>query len=976
MTDSSASTASSSFLYRIARHYREQYGTDISELCFVFPNRRAGLFFRKYLSEQARQPMFAPETTTVEQLFLTLSPLQLADPTELLFRLYKVYQAYYLQAGGQSEPFDDFVFWGQMMLTDFNDVDRHCADARTLFANIADLKDIEQRFATLPDEQKISLRTFAEGFQEDTQGTLRRKFAHIWKCLYPVYDTFRTQLKADGLAYTGMLQRETIEALQSGQTTLPEKKKYVFAGFNALTATEEALMLFLQAQGCAEFQFDYEAAWLQDPHNKASLFRDRNLSLFPVTAPLPEGTKSTPVLHLIKVPSYTGQAGQVYRLLDRLTKDTTDPQSLTGIGIVLPDEHLLTPLMNAIPEQIGSINVTMGFPLSSTPLFPLLQHLSELQLLQTMRGSECCFHYKPVLSLLHHPYICSKAGETIAALEQTVVQGNMTYIPATLFAGTPLLRHIFRRLTTAEESVQYLSQLMYMLIEDDSTQASDKNEYLRHTLLLLNRLQTLLGQYDDLGMQVPTLYNLLLNLCSNLSVPFEGEPLQGLQIMGVLEARGMDFHTLIITDFNDETFPGSGPQNSYIPYDLRCAFHLPTPEQKDAIAAYNFYRLLSHAKDVYLLQNTLSDERTSGEESRFLHQLRHQYSMHIAEESINYMPRTTPQAPIILQKDNTIMAQTEARLCPPAGKEGNMGLSPSALNTYVECPLRFYLTYIRRLKEADRIQESIRNDKFGTILHSVLERLYAPFASNTGTGTSVTEDDIDAMERRLHNEHLAERAYGEVFLHTDGNEVPTLQGKDYLPVKVIQRYAEAVLEHDKTLARTGTFRYIASELRCHARFATTDGREVYFNGIIDRVDEVDEQIRIVDYKTGIEHSTFPAPDRLFSPDNKKADHVRQTLIYSLLFDATTGSDHLYPHVYYIKNGAEQMDHAIRYSPGKNEEAQAMETYTEMRPAFEQALRQVLDEILNANAPFEARPDNSQRGHCSTCPFASVCGIQV
>lgn len=974
MATSASFVRPSSFLAGVAQYYWKQYGINVSDLCFVFPNRRAGLFFRKYLAEQAQQPLFAPDTITVEQLFRTLSGLRVADNVDLLFRLYKVYDKHYLMVNGRQETFDDFVFWGRMMLADFDDVDTCLVDARKLFSNLADLKDIELRFKTLQEEQQISLQAFMEGFQKDTQDTFRDKFVCIWQCLFSVYQALREDLQREGLAYMGMLQRGVVEALKTEAVTLTDKSRYVFVGFNALTPVEEALMLFLKEQGKAEFHFDYEAEWLRDTQNRASFFREHNLSLFPPAVELPVATKVLPAIHLVKVPSYVGQAGQVYRLLRQLTEGHTDIGYLTGIGIVLPDEHMLMPLMNAIPGQIRSINVTMGFPLASTPLYALLQHLSELQLLNTGREKHSAFHYKPVLGILHHPYLYDRGGERLAELERTIVRSNMTYVPASFFADDELLRHVFCRLESAQDVVRYLSQLMYMLIDDDAADASEKNEYIRHTLLLINRLQIVLQRYEDVSMQVPTFYNLLLNLCGSLSVPFEGEPLQGLQIMGVLEARGMDFHTLIVTDFNDETFPGGGVRNSYIPYDLRCAFGLSTPERQDAVSAYNFYRLISYAKDVYLLQNTVSDERTSGEESRYLHQLRYQYGITIEESTVGYVPRTISQEPVVVPKTKEVMAQTLARLCPSEENGKGKGLSPSALNTYVQCPLRFYLAYICGLREADRIEENIRNDKFGTILHSVLERLYKPFAAGISTSILVTEDDICSMQKRLYDDYMVERAYGEVFLHTDGGAVPALQGKDYLPVKVIQRYVEAVLEHDKTLAGGRCFRYIAGELDCQARFVTTNGTEVCFHGIIDRVDEVGGRIRIVDYKTGKEHSTFPEPAMLFSPDKGKADHICQTLVYSLLFNATVGTNLLYPHIYYVKNGAKGMEHAVRYA-GKEDGAPAMETYADMQSVFEQALRQVLDEILDSDIPFVARPDYTQNGHCHYCPFASLCGIQ-
>lgn len=969
MNTATTDTPSSSFLFRVAQHYWNALHEQVSGICFVFPNRRAGLFFRKHLAAQANHPIFAPETITIEQLFQDLSDLQLDDSIDLLFRLYTVYQQQYLACNTLTETFDDFIFWGQMMLNDFNDIDRHQVDATQLFANLADLKDIELRFNELPNDQKVALQHFAQQFSDHNQSALRHKFHSIWQQLLPVYNTFRRELKENGLAYMGMLQREVIENLHS----VPEKQ-YVFIGFNALTATEEALMLFLQKHAHADFYFDYESEWLQADNNRASRFYKHNTETFPTSAALPLPPASPPRLHLIKIPSYVGQAGQIYQLLQQLCATNPSAEQLTSIGIVLPDEHMLLPLLNAIPESIQHINVTMGLPIADTPVFALLQHLSELQLLYTQQNGQLCFHYKPVLSLLHHPYIYDKSGDTVKHIVQTILKQNMVYIPVSLFSSTPLLQLLFQRFDTTPDTLHYLRTLLPQLADDSTKPHPDKNEYIYQVLLIINRLTTLFTKHEDIPVQVPAFYNLLLSLCSGISVPFEGEPLQGLQIMGVLEARGMDFSTLILTDFNDETFSGNGIQNSYIPYDLRCAFHLPTTEQQDAIAAYNFYRLISHANDVYLLQNTISDDRTSGEESRFLHQLQHQYGIAIDEITVNYTPRTATTQPIVITKDDTVIRQITERLCPSPGQEQGKGLSPSALNTYVQCPLHFYLTYICGFRETDQIEENIQNDKFGTILHSVMEQLYKPYVAIPPARTRITEDIVNSMLQRLNKESLVEDTYTDVFLHSSNDNSAHLQGKDQLPIHVIKQFARSILLHDLQLAKDTQFYYIATELRCRARFTISNNRQVCFNGIIDRIDEVDGITRIVDYKTGAEHSTFPEFDSLFAPDKGKSDHVRQTLIYSLLFEATTHNANLSPYIYYVKKGEQDMEHPICYNPGKGSDTPSIDNYAEMREAFSRALTNVLEELFNPDIKIEARPDSSQNGHCRYCPFASFCGI--
>lgn len=957
------------FLARVAEAYWQHCGAAVSDYTFVFPYKRAGLFFRKYLSETAQRPLFAPKICTINQLFDELSAYRLADPIEQLFRLYRIYGELYCRPSGREESFDDFIFWGKMMLGDFNEVDQHLADARKLFTHLKEFKDIDLQFDHLGEEERLSVQTFMKDMQSDKPNAYRDKFLSLWHCLHPIYEQFRQELAADQLAYAGMMQRTVVEDWRKEDI---KDTRYIFIGFNALTQTELQLMTLLQKADKADFYWDYESEWLKDRHNQASYYYEQNTHQFPSRYALPDAEPlQTPAIHLYKVPAATGQAGQIYRILEQLPA----ADDYLKVGIVLPDEQMLLPLKTAIPPHIQTVNVTMGQQLRLTPIYSIFEHLSELLLLQISSEDEPLFYYKPVLALLHHPYVYPIVQDHADRYEAIMLQGNKTYVAASFFAECELLQMLLYTAKDNQDLLNHLRALLLRLIvpaQEDSDEHAEQNEYIHRALTVINRLTLLLPRYPDIAMQQKTLYRLLLTLIGQESVPFEGEPLQGLQIMGVLESRSMDFSTVIMTNCNDDIFPGSPQMNSFIPYDLRCLYHLPTPQLEDAIFAYNFYRLISHAQEVYLLQNTLSDDNNSGEVSRYVYQLQHQYGIAIQETVVSYAPNTTETLPPTAKKTEEVLHQLDNMICPPVGKERGKGLSPSALNTYVSCPLHFYLTYVQRLREADRIEPEIGGDKTGNIIHKVMETLYAPYAGKAGdtalrNRTTITEGTIDSMIAKVKASTLVTDTYCQEFLHTADSTGQPLSGWDRIVIQTLTEYILKILFHDKTLT---PFTYIGSELPISTRIPLPDGREVYMRGVADRIDEVGGQLRIVDYKTGTEHSKFPDPELLFLPKATDSDHVRQTLCYSMMLLNTTHADDCYPYIYYVKQPKSKLQREIAYTP---KDQPALNGYRQMENPFVQALQQVLQELLDPAKPFSANPsDNS----CRYCPFTQICGVKT
>ncbi len=914
--------AKKSFLYRIAQRFWQEKGEEVSKLSFVFPNRRAGLFFRKHLAELAGRPIFSPQILTINQLFQQLSTLQLADNFDLLFRLYNVYTA----EQHSTESFDDFLFWGRMMLSDFNEIDQHLVDAQALFTNLQDLKEIEQHFEHLTAEETESVNAFVRNMHEGDVNVYKQRFVAIWSGLYPIYKRFREELRADNLAYMGMLQREAL---------LPSPHRegdFVFIGFNALTGVERRLMEQLRDAGQADFYWDYESAWVQDKHNRASLFCVANLRDFPSRYTLPTVQLPTPEIHLVQIASSVGQAEVVGKILTEA--QTTD---WTRVGIVLPNENMLLPIQHAIPSTVDVVNITMGQPLRQTPVYSLVQAFSELALLSQADQ----LYYKPLMRLLHHPYVQAVAQEEAEKRQKAMLQGNQVYLAVRELEQYPTLQPFLCLPTVPRAILSHVRELILMLSKTESLADFDR-EYLYQTLLIVNRLESLLQQHAGITMANKTLYSIFLQLLESTSVPFEGEPLAGLQIMGVLESRSMDFDTLILTDVNDETLPGRASQNTYIPYDLRLYFGLPTTERQDAIFAYNFYRLLSHASTVYLLQNTQSSDHVSGEPSRYIYQLQYQYGIDLQTTAINPTPVVAQTEPVVVEKTPEVLAQISDVLT-------TKGISPSALNTYVRCSLKFYWQYICRLREADSIQEDVEANQLGTVLHAVLEELYG----RPERPYKVCEEDIKRFILRIEKTPLVEACYKKTCYPQATADTP-LTGRDLLAVYAVKQYVKAILEHDKTLC---PFFYHASEMHVETTITTPQGNRVKLHGYIDRVDSKNEQLRIVDYKSGKEHTKRPEANLLFDPSTAEvADHYRQTLLYALLYTVNQPNTDCAAAIYYTRKQGSEMQHLM------------FDSFLSCQGILD-SLHAVLDDLHNPALPFT--PTTNIK-HCENCPFALVC----
>ncbi|MDD4970938.1 MAG: PD-(D/E)XK nuclease family protein [Paludibacter sp.] len=956
-----------SFLYRIAQVYYSEFKETISDLTFVFPNRRAGLFFQRYISEIAAKPVFSPEIVTINECFAAASHWQTSDRLSNLFRLYRIYK----EQSGSDETFDSFVFWGEMLLSDFEDVDKYRVDAKQLFTNITELKQIDQLFNVFSEKQVEAIRQFWSNFVPVTEGKTSEDFVATWKILLPIYEQFRTELIAENIATEGMICRDVADRLRAKEL-IPEfeNKQFVFIGFNALNPCERTLFAELQKRNQTDFYWDYEAAELRDPDNQASRFYAENIHVFPskyTIEPIVESLQDK-TIELIAVPSAVGQTKQAYAILNKLFPEEVPNQSWIKTAVVLPDESLLVPLLHSLPAQIGKVNVTMGFPLKSTPVSGLIEHIFELQRRMRVSGNRISFYHQTVSNILNHQYIALLCNEDANRITRQMAENNWIYVDAEELKRNELLVTIFIPQTDTSTFLPYLLSILRSL-QNGWQQASNEEhnyqlecDFLYQYYVTINRMADIMKDKPvEVDMNIDTLVRLTRQLTSGITIPFVGEPLDGLQVMGVLETRGLDFENLIITSFNEGVFPQKSSTNSFIPYNLRQGFELPTTEHQDAITAYNFYRLIHRASNIYFLYDSRTEGMQTGEVSRFMHQLHYHYGVKVQKKTISFDIGFDNAQPIQIEKTPAVM---DKLLRFTSQEEKSPSLSASSINTYIDCPLQFYLTKVEDVEQADEVLETVEANMFGTLFHAVMENLYKPYK-----GLLMQESDFDVLiSNRLQIDKEITLAFAVNYFKKKNNAIVPLEGNNLLIASVLRKYILQVLKIDKKHA---PFTYISSEERCNIQYPIQNGQvTVNLKGFIDRIDEKEGRIRILDYKTGSGKLDFKNLDEVFEHNkDNRAKFVLQTFLYGIFYKEQAKGKTITPGIYYMRDVfKDDFDTELHAKPERN----INETVTDFsvyEDEFRAHLTNSLEEIFNPEIPF-IQTENTKI--CQYCPYVGVC----
>ncbi|MEA4918664.1 PD-(D/E)XK nuclease family protein [Proteiniphilum sp.] len=962
------------FLYKIAELFYSQYGNGLYRYTFVFPNRRAGFFFQKYLAEIAGRPLFSPSVITIQELFESLSSYRIADRIEMLVMLYD----HFGRVSGSDESFDDFLYWGEMLLNDFNDVDKYMTDAKQLFRNVHDFRSMDDDLTHLSEKQKEAIRRFWTNFMPIGESETKKKFQATWQILYELYSSFRTELQDKGVAYEGMMFREVAEKAGQGEldSVGNQSADYLFVGLNALTPAETALLEHLKNRGVADFYWDYDSPQVHDTQNRASLWVKENLQRFPSKFTLSDynregdntdgDRKTKPSIEVIGIPSGVGQAKHVTQILSRLIQsgDMPHPEEAINTAIVLPDERLLLPVLYSIPEEIEKINVTMGYGLSFSSISALMEHIAALQRNKRESAGEMMFYHRDVLSILNHPLVYSSAKDEAEALKRHILTYNRIVVPQAEFPLHPLFQLIFKPLTDWRDISEYIQNILAFIYGSLTDEKRDKEEAGNNTRALdlerefivqyhktVTRLQDTL--HNAKNMSLETCFRLMKKMAYSISVSFSGEPLSGLQVMGVLETRVIDFENLIILSMNEGVFPVKDPVNSFIPFTLRKGFGLPVYEHQDSTYAYHFYRMISRAKRVYMLYDIRTEEMQTGEVSRYFYQLKYLYSDYydISERVVAYDVAVPEILPVSVIKTPGVLRKMDA-----FRQGGESFLSASLINNYINCPLQFYFMAVEGLYEEDEVRESIESDLFGSIFHKVMETIYNRYKAKTVTPdvlTSIAKDDPLLTK-------LLEQAFAEYYFK-DMDEPRPLLGQHYLIGEILRSYVKQTLEIDKQFT---PFEFVGAEYRFRGPYRVNDELTVNFKGIIDRIDRVGDSYRIIDYKTGIGVTDFKQVSDLF--DGSKANRpyqILQVFLYALFYARENPEVRLSPAIYYLRSIFGDP------SPGVTCNKRPISDISFFMDEFLSLFNDCLTEIFNPAIPFTQTRNTK---NCQWCAFKELC----
>jgi hypothetical protein len=949
------------FLSRCAEYIFEKHTNELHELCLVFPNRRSGVFFSSYLQKQITQPVIGPEIATVNELISGYSSLHQGEKLQLISMLYDIF----LKHTHTTESFDDFYFWGEVLLADFNDIDRYLVNAKDLFTNMADLKEIENLFDYLTHEQKAAILRFWGSMSGTEQKSHHEKFISIWQKLYPVYTEFKQALQEKEIAFGGMISRQVIEQFKKEKPGF-EFQKYYIIGLNALNNCEIAFFNLLQQQNKAEFLWDYDGFYLNDTINEAGRFIRENLKIFPPPKSFALNARQFSEkknIKLVAVSSNYGQAQEIPRFLDEIKSGFKN--EFDNTAVVLADESLLYPALGAIPPDYGTVNVTMGYPVKNSVVYGFLLLL--VNLLKNKRlneKEEPVVYHRFVTDVLNHQLLGSIEPEKTTEFLATLKERNRITVPLKEIDFSSIHRLIFSLpLNVADYSRWFLNILshFYEMIRETESGNQLLSELIYALYQAIEKLDSVVSDVDRSQQRTlsDTVYfRLFGQYVGQVSVAFEGEPLSGMQVMGILETRCLDFENLIILGLNENKWPRTFTAPSFIPYNLRKGFGLPGIDEQDAMYAYYFYRIIQRAENITATYSTLKEGIGTGELSRYGFQLLYDSGVEVQKTTLDFKFSSEPVSPVEVQGSPYKTKILLERIT------HDKPLSPTAINTWLQCSLRFYFRYILQLPEPDEMKDEIDSPVFGSIFHEVIENLYKPFE-----GKVVNKADLEKIRKnKILIENEIRKAIGKhYFRQKEANgKTVKLEGKTILIYENTKTFIRRLLEIDSELA---PFHLVALEGDYQATLdVSLNGKQipVHIGGKIDRVDRVNGALRIIDYKTGhVETMTFKEIDELFEKDKEKPKkEILQTLIYCLVYkkDAGETSD-LQPAIYSLRElFKENFDPEIKrnFLPL---------SFKEIENEFTGKLESLVSEMLSGLGRFYQTPHEK---FCQYCPYNKIC----
>ncbi|MEQ2516685.1 MULTISPECIES: PD-(D/E)XK nuclease family protein [Bacteroides] len=945
------------FLQLVAHDLYTKIGNDLSRTVLVFPNKRANLFFNEYLAEESDQPIWSPAAMSISDLLQKLSVQKAGDPIRLVCELYKVFK----EETGSRETLDDFYFWGELLISDFDDVDKNMVDADKLFSNLQDLKNLMDDYEFLDEEQEEAIRQFFQNFSIERRTELKEKFISLWDKLGIIYHRYRENLAELGIAYEGMLYRNVIEQLDTDRL---KYDKYVFVGFNVLNKVEKEFFQKLQRAGKAMFYWDYDLFYTQRiSKHEAGEFIKRNLIDFPNE--LPESYfdifRKPKKIRYISASTENAQARFLF-------SQTAQMGSEKENAIVLCNEALLLPVLHSIPQDVQNVNITMGFPLAQTPVYSFINAAMELQT-NGYRPDTGRFTYEAVSKILKHPYT-RQLSDHATRLERELTKTNRFYPLPSELKKDDFLTILFTPQSNIRELCDYLLRLIKsisILYRKEGEYDDIFNQLYRESIfqshLKINRLYSLI-ESGELSVRTDTLKRLITKVLTASNIPFHGEPAIGLQIMGVLETRNLDFRNLIMLSLNEGQLPKAGGESSFIPYNLRKAFGMTTIEHKNAVYAYYFYRLIQRAENITLLYNTSSDGLNRGEESRFMLQLLVEGPHEITREYLE--AGQSPQNTLEIQIEKTPEILRRLYRAYDTAQPESVILSPSALNTYLDCRLRFYYRYVAGLKTPDEVSAEIDSALFGTIFHLSAQLAYTDLTAN---GKIIQREDLERLLRdEIKLQGYVDQAFKQELFKVAPEEKPEYNGVQLINSKVIVSYLKQLLRNDLQYT---PFEMVAMEKKVSEKITiqTTLGPlTLRLGGTIDRMDAKEGTLRIVDYKTGGSPKIPANIEQLFTPSETRPNYIFQTFLYAAIMSRKQPLM-VAPALLYIHRAASESYSPVIEMGEPRKPKIPVNNFAFFEDEFRERLQALLEEIFDEKEPFTQTEDIKK---CAYCDFKAIC----
>lgn len=852
-----------SFLEKIAGVVIQNYSDKLSETTIVLPNKRAKVFLIEALKKETSKTILSPEIISIEDFVQDVASIRSVDSIELLFEFYEVYLSVTDKQNQQS--FELFANWAKTLLQDFNEIDRYLLDPYHVLSYLKDIEDIKKW-----------------GIEVENKTKLLENYIDFWKLLPMYYDSLYNHLLNKSIGYQGLIYREAVNNLNHFSNTI-SNRNFIFAGFNALNAAEEKIVQHLLALDQAKIYWDVDQTFLNDPYHDAGLFVRRFKESWKHYKSHPfewivDDFSQTKNIEVIGTPKTIGQAKIAGSIIEDLINKNPSA-SLDKVAVVLGEENLLIPVLYSLPSSVGALNITMGYSGKNNPSQILVAKFFKMHTNALSRAGNYVFYYKDVLDVLTHPLVEPYAN--VNHLVRIIKENNYTFITLNKILDlnpnpSKLFSFLFQKWENGSvavlENISAVLLLIKQSFSNDNEEEKIAKTFVYAVFKVINKLINYYSQHKHID-NIDTLHAIYKQIIDVAEVSFEGEPLRGLQIMGVLESRVLDFDTVIVTSMNEGKFPAGKSQNSFIPYDVKKELGLPTFKEKDAIYTYHFYHLLQRAKNIYLIYNTENEGLDAGERSRFITQLEvEKKSKHnLTFDIYNPVLPTTAYQPMVIPKSDAVMERLK--------EIASTGFSPSALTSYIRNPIEFYFQKILRIREVEEVEENIALNTLGTIIHETLKALYDPFVEKF-----ISESDILNCFKLLDDEVLKQFK----LVYKEGE---IKKGRNLLAFEVAKRNVSNFLKIELESIKNGdAIKIIALEKTFERELVHPElPFPVLIKGNVDRIELRNGKIRIVDYKTGkVEKTNVILKSWNGLTQELKNDKIIQVLAYAFMYEQLAG----------------------------------------------------------------------------------------